>query len=552
MNGRQEKRRPPVSLLLVAVLALGSCSLLERLRPPRSLPPGPNTTTTVATGPAPAGAEPFNAAPVSGTAASGAVQRPPVSLKPYRSGRIDPRAKIQAGPGITAAYPDSAREGLRLVTQTLLKGEADPFAKVKLIHDWICATIAYDVAMLKSGVAVNQDIQTVLGSRKALCSGYARLFQAMAEMAGIPCITVSGYIKNQRGVRGFGQDNSHAWNLAQILGRWYIVDTTFDAGYVEDWVFVKKYSTDNLFIDPARSIYSRFPKEAWQQLLPSPITGQEFLALPDLENDFFSYGLELTSPAPAWAIRTRGSFSLDISSGARDIILEGVLIDAAGREVPGAVFIQRPAPGRRRLLASLPSKGDYGFEVYAKNPGEERIDYLIEAAKFEQKALIALDQAGRAEILSHFRKIATPRAYLYVEDPFDQGQRQRVMELLRGAGYPLGPLKKVLSLKLINHAPAQFPGYPAVYARYQNSSADSLLSPLAGRLKAGSEILFSYKSPESRDAALIIGDTFIPLFKNQEGIFELGLKIPKAEKLSLGLSENGKNYDIALAWEIVP
>jgi len=56
----------------------------------------------------------------------------------------------------------------------------------------------------------------------------------------------------------------------------------------------------------------------------------------------------------------------------------------------------------------------------------------------------------------------------------------------------------------------------------------------------------------SRDAALIIGDTFIPLFKNQEGIFELGLKIPKAEKLSLGLSENGKNYDIALAWEIVP
>jgi hypothetical protein len=184
--------------------------------------------------------------------------------------------------------------------------------------------------------------------------------------------------------------------------------------------------------------------------------------------------------------------------------------------------------------------------VYAKNPGEERIDYLIEAAKFEQKALIALDQAGRAEILSHFRKIATPRAYLYVEDPFDQGQRQRVIELLRGAGYPLGPLKKVLSLKLINHAPAQFPGYPAVYARYQNSSADSLLSPLAGRLKAGSEILFSYKSPESRDAALIIGDTFIPLFKNQEGIFELGLKIPKAEKLSLVFRRTGKT--MILPW----
>lgn len=542
----------------IAALALGSCSLLARLRPPEPPPsPVPTTTTTVAAasaaaGSAPAGSAALGAAAAAGAATSVTAPRPPVSLEQYRSGKIDPRAKLQASPALAAAYRPSTQEGLRQVSQALLEGETDPFAKVKLIHDWICATITYDTAMLKSGNAVNQDIQNVLASGKAVCSGYSRVFQALADMAGIPCVTVSGYIKNQRGVRGLSQDNSHAWNLVQILGRWYIVDTTFDAGYVKDWVFVKKYSTANLFIDPARSIYSRFPKEAWQQLLPSPISGEEFLALPDLESDFFYYSLELTEPRPSWENRTQGTFSLELSSKDQDIVLEGVLYNAAGREIPGAVFIQHPAEGRHLLLISPPSKGDFSFELYAKKQGEERIEYLIDAVKFEQKALAPLDQRGRTELLASFKKITTPRAYLFSEDPFDQGQKQRVITLLRQAGYSLGPLKKVLALTLVNQAPAQAASYPVVYARYQNSPDDSLLSPLSGRLKAGSDVLFLYRSPGSSEAALIVGKEFFSMEKNSEGVFELSLKIPAAAELRLGLSEDGKNYDIALAWQIEP
>ncbi len=477
---------------------------------------------------------------------------PPVSLDLYRTGRIDPRARIQASPGIQAAFRSSAREGLDLITQSLLRGENDPFTRVKLIHDWICATIGYDAAMLKSGNAVNQDIQSVLAGGKAVCSGYSRVFQAMADTAGITCVTVSGYVKNQRGSRGLSQDNSHAWNLVQILGRWYIVDTTFDAGYVKDWVFIKKYSTDNLFLDPARSIYSRFPKEAWQQLLSLPLTGQEFLSLPDLENDFFSYGLKLAAPAPVWETETGGAYELDISSDDQEIILEGVLFGTEEEEIPGAVFIQRPALGRQRILASIPSKGSYTFEVYAKKIREERIDYLIEAKRFETQLLSPLDLADRRVILAHFKKITNPPSYLFIEDPFDQGQKQKVLELMRKAGYPLGSLKKVLSLKLVNQAPSPITCFPTAYARYQNSAIDSLISPLSGKLQIGSRLHFSYKSPESREAALIIGNDFVPLVKNDTSVFELDLNIPATDTLRLGLSEDGKNYDIAIAWEVLP
>lgn len=577
MKRYQATRSILVFFLLFATLGFYSCSLLEKLRPPKPLPPSPSTTTTVATvststgsavSPAVAASSVATGVAVSGTAATGvapsgaavssaavssaALPRPPVSLEQYRTGRIDPRARIQASPALAAAYRPSTQEELRQITQVLLKGENDPYSKVKLIHDWICATIAYDAAMLKSGNAVNQDIQTVLASGKAVCSGYSRVFQAMADAAGIPCVTVSGYIKNQRGTRGLRQDNSHAWNLVQILGRWYIIDTTFDAGYVKDWVFIKKYSTDNLFIDPARSIYSRFPKESWQQLLALPLSGQEFLSLPDLENDFFAYGLAFAAPAPAWETQTQGAYVLDISTGTQDIVLEGVLFGADGGEIPGAVFIQRPGRGYQRLLVSVPAKGNYSLEIYAKKPSEERIDYLIETKRFETRILAPLGSAHRTEILTHFKKISNPPAYLFTEDPFDQDQKQRVLELMRRAGYPLGPLKKVLTLKLLNQAPPQIATYPTAYARYQNSATDSLISPLSGRLKIGSELRFSYKSPDSREAALIIGDDFIPLMKNDAGIFELDLKIPATDTLCLGLSEDGKNYDIALAWEVLP
>ena len=569
MKRSQAKRSIIIFLPLIAALGLASCSLLEKLRPSKPQPPSPGTTTTttVVAGSVSAGAVVAPTTAVSGAAGTGAeasstaagraatsaaLPQPPVSLDLYWTGKIDPRARIQASPAMQAAYRSPTQEGLGLITQSLLKGENDPFTRVKLIHDWICAAIAYDAAMLRSGTAVDQDIQSVLASGKAVCSGYSRLFQAMADTAGIPCVTVSGFVKNQRGSRGLSQDNSHAWNLVQILGRWYIVDATFDAGYVKDWVFIKKYSTDNLFVDPVKSIYSRFPKEAWQQLLSLSLSGQEFLSLPDLENDFFSYGLALAAPAPAWETETQGAYELDISSGGEDIVLEGVLFDADGREIPGAVFVQRPELRRLRLVASVPSKGSYTFEVYAKRPDEERVDYLIEAKRFESRLLAPLGPADRTEILAHFKKIADPPAYLFAEDPFDLGQKQKVMELMRRAGYSLGPLKKVLSLKLVNQAPGPITSFPTAYARYQNSASDSLISPLSGRLKTGSELRFSYRSPESREAALIIGNDFIPLVKNDEGIFELDMKIPATDQLRLGLSEDGKNYNIALAWEVLP
>lgn len=536
-----EIRRPAsrVAILFLAVglvAATASCALLDK-----ALPSPPKAAAAVA-GPLPAPPGPSGPKPPS----------LPVSVDIYRTGKIDPRAKLPETAAVKAAFRDPFQDGLRLLTENLLKGESDPFLKAKLIHDWICASISYDAAMLRQGTVANQDIQSVLSSRKAVCSGYSRVFQAMADFAGIPCVTVSGYVKNQRGARGLGQDNSHAWNLVQIHGRWYIVDTTFDAGYVKEWVFVKKYSTENLFVDPARSIYARYPKEAWHQLLSSPLSGQDFLNLPDAETAFFDYGLEFDSQRIAWENPTLGLYSLELKGGKDEIVLDGALLGPDGRELPGATFLKRPGSGRYGISASMPQKGVYTLEVYAKRRGEARFDYLVESAKFEGKILPALDKADRTALAALFEKIPPSGYYRFREDPFAPETKETAMRLFTAAGFPPGSLQKVLSLKLVNQKASEIQTYPKVYARYQDSPSDSLESPLSGILRAGEEATFAYRSRESKEAALIVGDDFFPMERSAEGVFSLRMKLSKPGRISLGLSDNGIDYDIALSWQVLP
>ncbi|MFZ3110536.1 MAG: transglutaminase domain-containing protein [Rectinemataceae bacterium] len=297
--------------------------------------------------------------------------RPDLSL--YRNGQIDPRVRALSEKLQAAAFRNPAT-GLKDLTAALVGQEKDSFMKIKLIHDWICVNISYDVAMLKNQFAADQDIEHVMNSRKAVCSGYSRVFQAMAEFAGIPCVIVSGYTKNQAGSRGLTAGNSHAWNIVQINGGRYIVDTTFDAGHVKDWIFVRRYSTDNLFVDPQVSLYMRYPKQDEQRLVAHPISPEEFLNSPDIENAFFSYGLKLPSSGISWKMAAAGTFSLDLGLAKPGIVIDAVLSDPNGVEVEQGTMIQKLSPDSRRIQVIFPSAGLYTLEVFAKDIGEKRTD----------------------------------------------------------------------------------------------------------------------------------------------------------------------------------
>jgi hypothetical protein len=484
---------------------------------------------------------------------------PSVDLSLYRSGRMDPRLKLVNASLQNVAFKNPAA-GLKGLTESLTAGEKDPFLKVKRIHDWICLHIDYDAAMLKRGQVVDQDLESVLKSGKAVCSGYANLFQAMAEYAGIQTVTVSGFVKNQAGSRGMTAANSHAWNLVRLAGRWYIVDATFDAGYVQDWLFVREYTTDNLFADPAASIFTRFPKEEGSQLLARPVSAQAFLDSPDVEGAFYDYGLKLPASGLSWKNRSPDPFALDLESASPGLMLDAAVFAPDGREIEGYSLVQRPSATTRRILIHPSEKGFCRVEIYTKSPEEKGFRYLIPTQEFERKILPALKKLkdeGKVSasdltmFAAAFGKIPSGGSYMFREDALDPARTAKVASLLEDGGGSTGTLQKVLTFLIEGTASPLRRPFPRIYAQYQNSSSDSLVEPLSGELQAGQTIRFTYLSPTSAKAALIVGEKFYEMAKGADGSFSLELQIPKTDSLKLGLSSGGSSYSIAVAWTVL-
>jgi hypothetical protein len=110
---------------------------------------------------------------------------------------------------------NQTNEVKKRVTQILnkiLTSDMNDHQKEKAIHDWIVTHLAYDKSL------VSHSAYDGLIHGQTVCQGYALLTYEMMKQAGIPVKIVEG---TSRGI-------SHTWNLVQIGGKWYHLDTTWD------------------------------------------------------------------------------------------------------------------------------------------------------------------------------------------------------------------------------------------------------------------------------------------------------------------------------------
>lgn len=90
------------------------------------------------------------------------------------------------------------------------------------IHDKMVELISYDYeAYIDHNTKEHTfDAYGAVVERLTVCDGYARAFQGLLHMVGIPCLYVSG--------KAEGSDEEHAWNCVKINGKWYQTDVTWD------------------------------------------------------------------------------------------------------------------------------------------------------------------------------------------------------------------------------------------------------------------------------------------------------------------------------------
>ena len=141
--------------------------------------------------------------------------------------------------GGTAANGGASRAAMEaadaILAQTVTAGMSD-YDIAKALHDYLVLNCVYDYDnYLRHTVpAESYTADGALLEGTAVCAGYARAYQLLMQEAGIPCEYVSGYA-----------GGGHAWNVVEIDGTWYHVDTTWDdpvpdrAGYVRYDYFLK-------------------------------------------------------------------------------------------------------------------------------------------------------------------------------------------------------------------------------------------------------------------------------------------------------------------------
>lgn len=115
--------------------------------------------------------------------------------------------------------------------------------KARAIFTWCHHNIDYDVhGFFNDCVPRGQTPAQTIFSGKAVCEGYAKVFEAIAKRAGLECIVVSGHGK------GFGHTplaagqrppprnaTGHAWNAVRIDGgEWKLIDACWGAGALGD------------------------------------------------------------------------------------------------------------------------------------------------------------------------------------------------------------------------------------------------------------------------------------------------------------------------------
>jgi hypothetical protein len=146
--------------------------------------------------------------------------------------------------------------------------------KAASIYFWIAKNIRYDDELAKNPRLYNETkevVDEVMKSKSGVCQHYAELFAELARLAGLKAYVVDGYTLENGKVAPL----SHAWNLINISGNWFIIDATW-ANAVIKGVSKRDFPREYFMIKPEESIKTHMPFDPIWQILTSPLKYDDF------------------------------------------------------------------------------------------------------------------------------------------------------------------------------------------------------------------------------------------------------------------------------------
>ncbi|KAK3306577.1 uncharacterized protein B0T15DRAFT_145673 [Chaetomium strumarium] len=170
-----------------------------------------------------------------------------------------------------------------------------PTDKARAIFTWCHHNIAYDVhGFFNNCIPRGQTPAETIFSGKAVCEGYARVYEAIATRAGLSCVVVTGHGK------GYGfhplkpgerppprKPDGHAWNAVRIDGgAWKLVDACWGAGALCNGAYKQRFAPECFTMSNKRFGQRHYPADdrhwylgrlppSWEEYIVGPAPGDE-------------------------------------------------------------------------------------------------------------------------------------------------------------------------------------------------------------------------------------------------------------------------------------
>jgi hypothetical protein len=171
--------------------------------------------------------------------------------------------------------------------------------KARAIYIWLTDNISYDAKSINKNKYGDNSAEGVLKSKKAVCAGYANLYEFLGKKMGLEIFKVGGYSKNADDEQEWyfvNEEPGHAWNAIRIKGEWKIFDATWGAGNGDSdrrgkLVFTKKYKNNWFNLSPYEAIFTHYPEDTSFMFTNPKITLEEYEKFPNVSIIAFSSGL---------------------------------------------------------------------------------------------------------------------------------------------------------------------------------------------------------------------------------------------------------------------
>ncbi|KAG0026248.1 hypothetical protein BGZ81_006501 [Podila clonocystis] len=274
-------------------------------------------------------------------------------------------------------------------------------SQLRTIFTWIANNIAYDVPGFLSGRYGDQTPEGVLRTRQGVCEGYANLFIALAEPAGLQVQKVIGVARGvdiQVGDDRLG--SPHAWNAVTVNGEYLMIDSTWGAGVCDLYTrsYRKQFRPFFFLLRPNRLIYTHWPNDEKEQFLDPPIHESTFRGLPAIKPESWDLGIKLAGKHRGNVVKTKEDYvELEIrlkkrpSDGQTGKIV--ARLNWKGQSIPSAVQWLREDNKYVWMVVKswCPSGGSGELNVFGWPPGGDQTKNGPQCMSFKGFAFSVLE-----------------------------------------------------------------------------------------------------------------------------------------------------------------